>query len=497
MADPSIQSNPPSPSSSQAIQTSPSVPTGITTAPVTLPGGTTPRAALFIVFLVVFIDLLGFGIVLPLLPIYGDYYVKPLFPGGKEGAAGGAVIGMMMSSFSLMQFLVAPIWGRISDRIGRRPVLLIGLAGSVVFYTLFGFASDLPAENAVLALTLIFIARIGAGIAGATIATAQAVIADCTPPERRKHGMALIGAAFGIGFTFGPLVGFAALTWFPTHHGVIGYAAAGLSLVAFILGYILLPETRRPEVHQGRRKLLDTRNIAAALRSPAIGPVVLVFFLASLGFGSFEVTLAMLNRDALGVENQKNFLVFAYVGFVLMLTQGVFYRRLARRVSEPTFMKWGILLMGLGVLSLGGVTWFATLQQQRLDALRWLEGALGSDRVDWLARVELSFGGKLAWLMVSLTLCVVGFAFLTPSAQALVSRRTDADKQGEVLGVNQSASALARILGPVLGLSLYKATPTHLLPYVFGGILLLLMLPLIPRIRRGGPEHLHLQSSGG
>ena len=205
MADPSIK-NPP------AVATGPNV----AAAPIHLPGGTTPRSALLIVFLVVFIDLLGFGIVLPLLPLIGDVYLADYFPGGKSSAQGGAVLGLLMSSFSLMQFIFAPIWGRVSDRIGRRPILLIGLAGSVVFYALFGFAAGMPQERAGLALTLLFAARIGQGIAGATIATAQAVIADCTTPEKRRHGMALIGAAFGIGFTFGPLIGAARSGSFPT-----------------------------------------------------------------------------------------------------------------------------------------------------------------------------------------------------------------------------------------------------------------------------------------
>src|SRR5262245_23346380 len=134
-----------------------------------------PRSALFIVFLVVFIDLLGFGIVLPLLPRFGDEYIAQIIPGGKDARAGGAVLGLLMASFSLMQFVFAPLWGRLSDRVGRRPILLVGLAGSVVFYSLFGYASSLPAEtSAGLALALLFVARCGAGIAGATIATAQA-----------------------------------------------------------------------------------------------------------------------------------------------------------------------------------------------------------------------------------------------------------------------------------------------------------------------------------
>ncbi len=481
MADPSIQSTPPSAQSPSAITAN-------------VPGGTSPptssRSALFIVFVVVFIDLLGFGIVLPLLPVYGREYVSQLIPGESYRALRGAVVGLIMSSFSLMQFLGSPIWGRVSDRTGRRPVLLLGLAGSVVFYFLFGIASDLPAATmAGLAVALIFVSRIGAGLSGATIATAQAVIADCTTPERRKHGMALIGAAFGIGFTFGPLFGFGALEMFPKHQGVIGFAASGLSLIALILGVTLLPETRRPGSSLARRKWLDLQNIRHALTSPVIGPVVLVFFLASLGFSSFEVTLAILNQDALGLPDRQNFLMFAYVGLVLMLVQGFIYRRMAHRVSKVTFMTAGILLMGVGVLSLGGVSWTAAVKNAAIkEATDPLGLALGLSGVT--ARVNLlkleAFWALLPWLMASLTLCVAGFALLTPSAQALVSRRADADKQGEILGVNQSASALARILGPIFGVSLYMATYTHLLPYLFGGALLLLMLPLLPRIRRGG-----------
>src|SRR5271156_3268410 len=203
------------------------------------------RSALLIVFLVVFIDLLGFGIVLPMLPRIARLYVAELVP-ETEPKTIGAIVGLLMSSFSLMQFFFAPIWGRISDRIGRRPILLLGLAGSVLFYTLFGYAASLPTDTrsaAILALALFFIARIGAGIAGATIATAQAVIADSTPPDKRKHGMALIGAAFGIGFTFGPILAAVALIALPDNLEAVGYVAATLSLVALVLGIRLLPET--------------------------------------------------------------------------------------------------------------------------------------------------------------------------------------------------------------------------------------------------------------
>jgi MFS family permease len=462
MADPSIQTQPTS------------TPTFSPPPPASKAG----RSALTIVFLVVFIDLLGFGIVIPLLPRYGDRYVKVLLPAaevGGESRAAGAVLGLLMAAFSAMQFFFAPVWGRISDRVGRRPILLIGLVGSVLFYTLLGYASDLPATLAALALTLLFVSRIGAGVAGATIATAQAVIADCTTQERRKHGMALIGAAFGIGFTFGPLVGFASLSWFPNDHGVIGYAAASLSLVALLLGIVLLPETRHfEEAPPLLRRWFDWRATRHVLSSPVLGPIVLTFFLATLGFGGFEPTLALLIRDTLHLDEQKSFLLFAYVGLVLVLTQGVLYRRLANRLSEVTFMAMGISLMALGLVLLGGVTWLGSDYSASLGP-------------SWSANDHPhEFRVLLVSMLVSMTLAVVGFAFLTPSAQALISRRSDPAKQGEILGVNQSAASLARILGPIFGVSLYTLTPSHLLPYLFGAALLAVMLPLLPRISRSG-----------
>lgn len=415
------------------------------------------KTALLLVFVVVFIDLLGFGIVLPLLPIFGDTYVAGVLPQDTPKAVHGLILGLLMSTFSMMQFLFAPAWGKLSDRVGRKPILLLGLFGSVVFYGLFGYASSLPAgSSSGMALLLLFVSRLGAGIAGATIATAQAVIADCTPKESRSRGMALIGAAFGIGFTFGPLIGFGALTYFPDNAGATGYIAATLSLVALMVGIFKLPETRVPGGHQAARKLFDIGTFREVLASKNLGPVILVFFLATFGFGSFESTLAMMNQNLLKFEKNWNFLVFAYVGFTFAIGNG-FYRPLAKRVSEVAFMTLGILLMGSGVASLAGVTW--------LSEQGWSPSAL------------------MPLMLSTLTVCVVGFSFLTPSAQALVSRRADPDRQGEILGVNQSCSSLARILGPVVGLTLYKVSP--MLPFLVGGFLVLAMLPMMPRIARG------------
>ena len=193
------------------------------------------------------------------------------------------------------------------------------------------------------------------------------------------------------------------------------------------------------------------------LRAPTVGLLVLIFFLATFGFGAFESTLSLLNKDILHLRPKYNFLIFAYVGFVLLLTQGLLYRRLAKRLSEETFIAIGISLMGLGMAALGICTYLAQFASS--DTL-------------------------LPAMMAGMTVAVIGFAFLTPSIQALISRRSDPTRQGEILGVNQSASVLARILGPFIGLTLYTLHPSHLLPFVFGALLLLIMLPFLPKLRQ-------------
>lgn len=373
------------------------------------------RGSLLVIFLTVFIDLLGFGMVLPLLPLYAEQFAHQFT---KEQL--GWTIGLLMSSFSIMQFLFAPLWGRLSDRIGRRPVLIVGLAGSVVFYTLFGLATVWQS------LTWLFIARIGAGIAGATISTAQAYIADTTSLEGRNKGMALVGAAFGIGFTFGPLFAYLALMGEGKNPGPgPGYAAASLSAVALLLAVFKLPESLDPEHAAQQRRPLGLGSLRAALAAPSIGLLLLASFVCIFSFANFESTLSRILRGAFQFDLRHICLTFAYIGLVLSLVQGGIVRRLSGRVSETVLAASGSVILMLGLAFLA----------------------------------EAADATSLTMLLSSLAVTVSGFSLMTPSLNSLISRRSDPAKQGDVLGVAQSVSALARIAGPVAGNRLFEKSP--------------------------------------
>jgi MFS family permease len=412
-----------------------------------------PRGALLVVFLTVFIDLLGFGIVLPVMPRQAEPYLEAL---GFGPPLDGLMIGLLFSSFSLMQFLVSPLWGRLSDRVGRRPMLLLSLAGSVVFYALYAWAVTMPADRAAWALGLMFAARIGAGIAGASVGTAAAVIADCTTPENRARGMALIGIAFGGGFTLGPLIAYFGLALFDEQPWGVGAIASLLSLVALVIAVVVFRETRRPG-GQAAKERPGLSRTAAVLAMPTVGAIVLVYFLSIVAFANFEATLARLTESAFGMNDRQNFLVFAFIGFMLLLAGGA-YRPLAKRLPETRLLGAGVVLMVLGLAAIGGVAW----------VLRDGAGTAGR--------------GLMTVFYAAAAVAVAGFACVNPSVSALISKRADPDRQGEVLGVNQAFASLGRIVGPFLGSVLFAAHPSHTLPFVAAVLVLGCVAALLPRI---------------
>lgn len=356
---------------------------------------TANRNILRIVFLTVFIDLLGFGIVIPLLPLYAEkYHPSPL------------VFGLLMSSFSAMQFLFAPLLGRLSDRYGRRPVILVSLAGTVVGYVLFAFAHS---------LTVLFVSRLLDGATGANIGTAQAVIADSTSPADRARGMGMIGMAFALGFIFGPAIG-----GFAVHLGEAapGLFAAGLSLVACLWAFFKLPETRPRGKVASAVSLFSSASLLRAFRRPEIGALMLLSLVTTTAFANFESTFAQFLSLRLHAVPSTVAWFFVFVGVCSAIVQGGLVRRLVPRFGEARLVMAGCVLLIAGFLL-------------------------------------LRLGTTAPRLLGAIAVIALGIGITTPTLSSLVSRRTAATEQGEVLGAYQAMASLGRVFGPFAGENLF------------------------------------------
>ncbi|HVY72339.1 MAG TPA: MFS transporter, partial [Verrucomicrobiae bacterium] len=373
------------------------------------------KKPLLVIFLTVFVDLIGFGIVLPLLPTYS-----------KSFGAEGWMIGVIMASYSAMQFLFSPAWGALSDRIGRRPVLLISTAGAAVSYAVFALGSTMTGSKA---LTVILLSRIFAGICGANITVAQAYIADITPPEDRSKKMGLIGMAFGLGFIVGPALAVFAQQWFGPSGP--GWVASAICATNFGLAYARLPESwKKGAISAARRARFD--QVTHTLGRPVIGFLVVVFFLATFGFTCFETTLGLLIQRnfslADAVSSKTNAIMFSFAGIVGAFVQAGPIGKLVKRAGEPRLIAASLIIFACSMAVMpfihgsGELTWGILFRSQGLP---WILLLIA---VGWLA---------------------IGSGLTRPPLFGLLSNLTPADEQGATIGVAQSAGSLARILGPM------------------------------------------------
>lgn len=381
-----------------------------------------PRSAIPIVIATVFIDVIGFGMVLPLLPSYAARL------GGTPGN-----IGLLVASYSAIQFILAPLWGRVSDRIGRRPVLLIGLAGSVASYLVFAFANSLP---------LLLLSRILDGGSGATVNVAQAYLADETTPEQRTKAMGMVGAAFGLGFIVGPILGGITAAIGNTLPGII---AAIITAVNLGLAWRVLPESVPAAVAAN----------APGARTPwrALAAPVAVLFLATLAFSVMYVVFPLFGELRFKASRSVVSYWFAYVGLATAIVQGGLLGRLVTRLGEV-----GVARLGAGVMAVG----FLLIPPA---------GALGAP-------------GPLFY--TALALLGAGFGMAGPAMIGLASRRAAATVQGRTLGVTQSASSLARIIGPIVAGAVMQAASAEGAFRLSAGMAagaLLLAATLFPRQR--------------
>lgn len=427
------------------------------------------RTPLIILFFTIFLDLLGFGLVLPLLPVYVKSY------GGTPWIG-----GMLMTSFSVTQFLFTPFWGKLSDRVGRRPLILISLIGSAISYGFFGAAPN---------LTVLFIARVASGIlTSASIPTAQAYIADITPPDKRSGGMALIGAAFGLGFALGPMFS-GILSQYPvlgiTPLAMPAYAAALLCGINFIFAFFLLPETNAHRQLDSKPSFTDALTVfptmGRALKHVVTGPPLLVFTFATFAFTAVEssfswlvllrfqrlievqatkaasLTHAGIPFAELSEATRMEFitkaqtatttLLFTIVGITIILTQIVVMSGLARRVGNRPMIYSGALILTLALLG-------------------------------------IAFSPNLNLIYVLSAFIAIGNGIMNPSLTALITETAGPKNRGEISGVQQGLGSLARIIAPSINNRLVEVWTG--IPFIISAILMAISFGL--SLRLGKPE---------
>ena len=376
---------------------------------------------MFALFLTVFVDLIGFGIIVPFLPFFAESLQAP-----------PDQVTLLMTAFSLAQFVAAPLWGRLSDRIGRKPVLAVTLFGLAVAYVWLAFAHS---------LVELFAARVFAGLMAGNIAVAQAAAADLSTPAERPKAMGMIGAAFGLGFLVGPALGglLADVKVGSSAIAAPAFAAASLSIVALVLALVLLKESR-PDIGSADHGPGRIQSLRETFANPGLRIFIVMAFLVPLSFAGVESTMALWTERAFGWGARDNGYLFSFLGLIAVLTQGALVGRLSRIASEVTLVSIGAgaAVIGFLLVALAPIFWPAVA----------------------------GFG-----------LIVFGVSLATPSIASLISRVSASSVQGTVMGAAHAAQALARILGPAAAGTLFVVIgPSG--PYLFGGALMAMLMML-------------------
>jgi DHA1 family tetracycline resistance protein-like MFS transporter len=377
-----------------------------------------------VLFSIIVIDLIGFGIVLPVLPYYADEY-----------GASGLALGVLFTSHAAMQALFAPLWGRLADRIGRRPVMLCTIAGTSVALVILGLSDS---------LAQLFVGRILTGIFAANISVATAYISDVTEEAERTRWMGMVGASFGVGFILGPAIGGLLA---PFGYGVPMLVAAGMAAVNFAYATAVLkePETHRPAAVEGAVRLRTLAN-------PVVRNLCLTYFLFTFAVAQLETVFAYFMKDTFGYDARGFAAILVLMAFVMVAIQGGAIRRLVARYGEKTLMLFGVSLMAPAFF-----------------AIPW--------------------PGSVGILLVPLVLSAVGRAVSQPSMLGMVSFEATPANRGTVMGTFQASASVARVLGPLAAGALYDRHPPA--PFLLAGALLVVALgtaTFLPRHRPEGDE---------
>jgi len=376
------------------------------------------KSPLFVLFITIFIDMLGFGIIIPILPIFS-----------KELGAADYQVGLIAMIFPIMNFLFAPLWGTLSDRHGHRPIMLISIFITAIAYFVF---------SQVTVLWILFFSRLLSGVGSANISVAQAYITDVTSPAERTKSLGFLGAAFGIGFIMGPPLG-GWLKSISTSGTVdwVGYVACGMCVVNLVMAYFLLPESLKEKKINVPFNFKVVTGIITELKKPMVGQLLWINFIFITAFMLMQISCSLMWKEITLLDEKQIGYVFAFIGVATAVVQGLLVGRMVKAFGETKMLTYGIIFMavGLAILPLTGKTLFVPVQ------------------------------------FIGLALIALANGCLTPSITSLLSKFANQNEVGHVLGVSQSFGSVARAVG--MGLSGFLYSVQFAVPFVVGVVLMI------------------------
>lgn len=413
------------------------------------------------IFVIVLIDLLGLTIIIPLLPMYAATFGASPF-----------LIGIIGAAYPIAQFFGTPFLGRLSDRYGRKKILLISQIGTLIGFLVLAFANS---------IWILLISRVIDGLSGANISTAQAAISDSTTEKTRTQGLGLIGAAFGIGFVFGPVIAFVALLAGNNDFHIPAMVAAGFSFLSILATFFLFKETLSPENRGISNKTpFSFASMTAALKRPLVGFLLVLMFMQQVAFGGFEQLLSLFSLNRLGLDGKGNAILFVFVGILVVLVQGYFIGKWSKKFGDRWLIRVGLIVLAAGlfmtaITPVQPVPWYSKAAvQESLTGTRTMPGETPPTQTLQVSVPEEKNKGilGLVWLLVAMIPAAIGGGVLQPAINSSITRSVDPHEIGGTLGVSAALLSGANAIAPVIGGALFQGIAPWF-PFLIGSLLLL------------------------
>ena len=408
------------------------------------------------VLVIILVDLIGLSIIVPLMPLYAARFGADPF-----------IIGILGATYPAMQFIGAPILGRLSDRFGRRPVLFASQLGTLAGFLLLGFADT---------LWLLFLSRIVDGISGANISTAQAAITDVTNEKTRTQGLGLIGAAFGVGFILGPIFAFAILVATGDSYQAVAFSAAFFSLVSIVLTFFWLPETHQPgEKSASHKSPFSFQAMFQALRQPIVGILLVLMFAQQLAFGGYEQMFSLFALNRLGMGARDTSGLFALAGLFIVVVQGGLIGPWSKKYGDRWLVMLGLSTLAAGLLLTATTPQIPVPWYEQANTRMEMQGTASTQLINVDLPPEENRGWQgIVWILIASFPAALGGGVLHPAINSLITKSVSKDEAGGVLGISAGFYSAANAITPLFFGSLFQWFGAPV-PFLAGGILLAIL----------------------